>query len=108
MAEPAPAPNRISRSNACYVASYVPIVEDALAVPGSPILSLAAEDRSAGGIRDRTGPEPRSVRAGSIAAGQTMDNGGHEWSPNIHRSRRSRSLDLSGPRQSREMPVSSD
>jgi hypothetical protein len=29
-----------------------------LAVPGRPIRSLVAEDRSAGGVRDRTGPEP--------------------------------------------------
>jgi hypothetical protein len=28
-----------------------------LAVPGRPIRSLVAEDRSAGGVRDRTGPE---------------------------------------------------
>ena len=29
-----------------------------LAVPGRPIRSLVAEDRGAGGVRDRTGPEP--------------------------------------------------
>jgi hypothetical protein len=29
-----------------------------LAVPGRPIRSLVAEDRSAGGVHDRTGPEP--------------------------------------------------
>jgi hypothetical protein len=29
-----------------------------LAVPGRPIRHLVAEDRSAAGIRDRTGPEP--------------------------------------------------
>jgi hypothetical protein len=29
-----------------------------LAVPGRPIRSLVAEDRSAAGVRDRTGPEP--------------------------------------------------
>jgi hypothetical protein len=29
-----------------------------LAVPGRPIRSLVAEDRSAEGVRDRTGPEP--------------------------------------------------
>jgi hypothetical protein len=29
-----------------------------LAVPARPIRSLAAEDRSAGGIRDQTGPKP--------------------------------------------------
>jgi hypothetical protein len=29
-----------------------------LAVPGRPIRSLVAEDRSAGGVRDQTGPEP--------------------------------------------------
>jgi hypothetical protein len=31
-----------------------------LAVPGRPIRSLVAEDRSAAGVRDRTGPEPRT------------------------------------------------
>jgi hypothetical protein len=29
-----------------------------LAVPGRPIRSLVAEDRSAGGVRDQTGPDP--------------------------------------------------
>jgi hypothetical protein len=29
-----------------------------LAVPGRPIRSLVAEDRSAAGVRDRTEPEP--------------------------------------------------
>jgi hypothetical protein len=29
-----------------------------LAVPGRPIRSLVAEDRSAGGVRDQTGPNP--------------------------------------------------
>jgi hypothetical protein len=29
-----------------------------LAVPGRPIRSLVAEDRSARGVRDQTGPEP--------------------------------------------------
>src|SRR5215211_5040030 len=29
-----------------------------LAVPGRPSRSLVAEDRSAAGVRDRTGPEP--------------------------------------------------
>jgi hypothetical protein len=31
---------------------------DRLAVPGRPLWSLVAEDRSAGGVRDQTGPEP--------------------------------------------------
>jgi hypothetical protein len=34
-----------------------------LAVPGRPIRSLVAEDRSAGGVRDQTGPESRSSSA---------------------------------------------
>src|SRR5215217_7472779 len=32
-----------------------------LAVPGRPIRSLVAEDQSAGGVRERTGPDPRSA-----------------------------------------------
>jgi len=32
-----------------------------LAVPGRPIRSLVAEDRSAGGVRDRAGPEPLTM-----------------------------------------------
>jgi hypothetical protein len=32
-----------------------------LGVPGRPIRSLVAEGRSAGGVRDQTGPDPRSV-----------------------------------------------
>jgi hypothetical protein len=31
------------------------------AVPGWPIRSLVAEDRSAGGVRDRAGPEPPTM-----------------------------------------------
>jgi hypothetical protein len=31
-----------------------------LAVPGRPIRSLVAEDRSAAGVRDRTEPEPHA------------------------------------------------
>jgi hypothetical protein len=37
-----------------------------LAVPGQPIRSLVAEDRSASGVRDQAEPETQSVRAGSV------------------------------------------
>ena len=50
-------------------------VRTGLAVPGRPIRSLVAEDRSAGGVRDRTGPDqPRGhIRATNdrIAADNT-------------------------------------
>jgi len=35
-----------------------------LAVPGRPIRSLVAEDRSAAGVRDQTGPEPHRAALG--------------------------------------------
>ena len=43
-----------------------------LAAPGWPNRSLVAEDRSAEGVRDQTGPEPgpRWVRAGGRTDGQ--------------------------------------
>jgi hypothetical protein len=66
--------------------------------------SLVAEDRSAGGVRDQTGPEPRSVRAGSAAEGRTVDNSGQERTPNLHRNRRSSHLqppDLGRRRQAK-------
>ena len=45
-----------------------------LAVPGRPIRSLVAEDRSAGGVRDHTGPE--AVRAARHL--DHADNQGHK------------------------------
>jgi hypothetical protein len=51
-----------------------------LAVPGRPIdRFLVAEDRSAGGVRDRTGPEPFGPRWVRGAPGPQ----GHEWSPTV-------------------------
>jgi hypothetical protein len=58
--------------------------------PADPV--LVAEDRSARGVRDQSGPEPRSVRAGSAAERRTVDNSGHERTPNVHRNRRSSHL----------------
>jgi hypothetical protein len=39
-----------------------------LAVPGRPIQSLVTEDRSAGGVRDRTGPDPCSNATNRITS----------------------------------------
>jgi hypothetical protein len=64
-----------------------------LAVPGRPIRSLAAEDRSAGGVRDRTGPEP-SVLAGSVAHRDHRGTDGHQRSPAAKRNRRSAGLQV--------------
>jgi len=52
-----------------------------LAVPGRPIPSLFAEDRSAGGGRDRTGPEhPWSALGPHIAGNPRFSAGtsGHD------------------------------
>jgi hypothetical protein len=56
-------------------------------MPGRPIRSLVAEDRSAGGVRDRTGPDPTPSKAamelghlGATAEGSAADNHGHSWS----------------------------
>jgi hypothetical protein len=65
-----------------------------LAVPGRPIRPLVAEDRSAEGVRDQTGPDPRSA-LGPHPMGKTADNSGHERSPNARQCRRS--LDLWPP-----------
>jgi hypothetical protein len=49
-----------------------------LAVPGRPIRSLVAGDRSAGGVRDQTGPEPQpGLRWAAPHMGHT-DNHGHQ------------------------------
>jgi hypothetical protein len=69
-----------------------------LAIPGRPIRSLVAEDRSAGGVRDRTGPEPQpGPRWGHIWATNdqiTADNTGQHrvgiratTAPRCHRPR---------------------
>jgi hypothetical protein len=50
-----------------------------LAVPGRPIRSLVAEDRSAGGVRDQAGPEPAGTRWVHVeAAGR-----GLQWAPAV-------------------------
>jgi hypothetical protein len=54
---------------------------------------LVAEDRSAEGVRDRTGPNPFSVRAGPAAEGRTVDNDGQERSPNVRQTRRPLTLE---------------
>jgi hypothetical protein len=47
-----------------------------LAVPGRPIRSLVVEDRSADGVRDRTGPEPRRSAMGPQPAGKRRTTAG--------------------------------
>jgi hypothetical protein len=52
-----------------------------LAVPGRPIRSLVAENRSAGGVRNQTGPEPqRSVLGphGTGSPGLSAVTSGHD------------------------------
>jgi hypothetical protein len=73
-----------------------------LAVPGRPIRSLVAEDRSAAGVRDRTGPEP-SVRAGSVAHRDHRGTDGPQRSPAAKRNRRSASLQV-GQLAQRQQP----
>jgi hypothetical protein len=52
-----------------------------LAVPGRPLRSLVAEDRSAEAVRDRTGPEnPWSV-LGPVPHRDPRGSGGHQRSP---------------------------
>ncbi len=51
-----------------------------LAVPGRPIRSLVAEDWSAGGVRDRTGPEPPMLtkllrRRAATPRGESVQDG---------------------------------
>jgi hypothetical protein len=59
--------------------------------------TLVAEDRSAGGVRDRTGPEPAAlrvalVRAGSVRHREPLVLGGHERSRPLEENRRSAHL----------------
>jgi hypothetical protein len=53
-----------------------------LAVPGRPIRSLVAEDRSAGGVRDQTGretrPEPGLVHVWSTRHRNRAVRNGHQ------------------------------
>jgi hypothetical protein len=64
-----------------------------LALSGRPIRSLVAEDRSADGVSDRTGPD-LSVRAGSVPQRSTTGIGGHQRSLTVQRNRRSPALQL--------------
>jgi len=50
------APRRSERAFPRWHTGATAVID--LAVPGRPIRSLVAEDRSAEGVRDRTGPDP--------------------------------------------------
>ena len=63
-----------------------------LAMPGRTIGPWSQKDRSAGGVRDQTGPNNALVSAGSAVDRLTMDNSGQERTPGCRRSRRSLAL----------------
>ncbi len=57
-----------------------------LAVPGRPLRSLVAEDRSGGGVRDQTGPEPQWSALGPHDSGNpgfSAGTSGHDRRMNL-------------------------
>jgi hypothetical protein len=80
--------NRAERAAAGVVSPYgMQGSRPGSALPCRPAdRSLVAEDRSAAGVRDQTGPDP-SVRTGSVAHRDHRGTSGHQRSPTAKRTR---------------------